>query len=149
METQLTLILPLIKSNLEKNGHYFLMKQILLILSSFSLITHINAQSFFDMNNMKDEIVKALQSVFDPEIPVSIYELGLIYDIILKENGDVDIIMTLTTPNCPEAQTIPEKVADVVSLVNGVNEVKVQITWDPPWTQDNMTEAAKLELGLI
>ena len=98
---------------------------------------------------MKDEIVKALQSVFDPEIPVSIYELGLIYDIILKENGDVDIIMTLTTPNCPEAQTIPEKVADVVSLVNGVNEVKVQITWDPPWTQDNMTEAAKLELGLI
>ena len=125
------------------------MKQILLILSSFSLITHINAQSFFDMNNMKDEIVKALQSVFDPEIPVSIYELGLIYDIILKENGDVDIIMTLTTPNCPEAQTIPEKVADVVSLVNGVNEVKVQITWDPPWTQDNMTEAAKLELGLI
>ena len=101
------------------------------------------------MNNMKDEIVKALQSVFDPEIPVSIYELGLIYDIILKENGDVDIIMTLTTPNCPEAQTIPEKVADVVSLVNGVNEVKVQITWDPPWTQDNMTEAAKLELGLI
>ena len=98
---------------------------------------------------MKDDIIKALQSVYDPEIPVSIYELGLIYDIVLKDNGNVDIIMTLTTPNCPEAQTIPEKVADVVSLIKGVNEVKVKITWDPPWTQDNMTEAAKLELGLI
>ncbi len=98
---------------------------------------------------LNDEIVQALQSVYDPEIPVSIYELGLIYDIIIKENGDVDIIMTLTTPNCPEAQTIPEKVADVVSLLKGVNEVKVQITWEPPWSQDRMTEAAKLELGLM
>lgn len=100
-------------------------------------------------NILKDEIIEALQSVYDPEIPVSIYELGLIYDIIMKKNGDVDIIMTLTTPHCPEAQTIPEKVADVVSLVNGVNEVKVEITWEPPWTQDKMTDAAKLELGLI
>jgi len=100
-------------------------------------------------DNIKEEIVKALQSVYDPEIPVSIYELGLIYDIIIKENRDIDIIMTLTTPHCPEAQTIPEKVADVVSMVNGVNEVKVEITWDPPWTQEKMTDAAKLELGLI
>ena len=98
---------------------------------------------------LNDEIVQALRSVYDPEIPVSIYELGLIYEIKIKENGDVDIIMTLTTPNCPEAQTIPEKVADVVSLLKGVNEVKVQITWEPPWTQDRMTEAAKLELGLM
>ena len=98
---------------------------------------------------LKDDIVEALQGVYDPEIPVSIYELGLIYDINVKENNDIDIIMTLTTPNCPEAQTIPEKVADVVSLINGVNEVKVEITWDPPWTQDNMTDAAKLELGLM
>ena len=98
---------------------------------------------------LNEEIVQALQSVYDPEIPVSIYELGLIYDINIKDNYDVDIIMTLTTPNCPEAQTIPEKVADVVSLVKGVNEVKVEITWEPPWTQDRMTEAAKLELGLI
>ena len=67
----------------------------------------------------------------------------------IKEENNVDIIMTLTTPNCPEAQTIPEKVADVVSLLKGVNEVKVEITWDPPWTQDNMTDAAKLELGLM
>ncbi|MAI02339.1 MAG: FeS assembly SUF system protein [Rickettsiales bacterium] len=100
-------------------------------------------------NIFKDDIVEALQSVYDPEIPVSIYELGLIYDIIIKDNGNVDIIMTLTTPHCPEAQTIPEKVADVVSLVKGVNEVKVEITWEPPWDQDKMTEAAKLELGLI
>ena len=100
-------------------------------------------------DNIKEEIVKALQSVYDPEIPVSIYELGLIYDIIIKENRDIDIIMTLTTPHCPEAQTIPEKVADVVSMINGVNEVKVEITWDPPWTQEKMTDAAKLELGLI
>jgi FeS assembly SUF system protein len=102
-----------------------------------------------DENTTKEDIIKALQSVYDPEIPVSVYELGLIYDIIIKNNGDVDIIMTLTTPNCPEAQTIPEKIADVVSLVKGVNEVKVEITWDPPWTQDKMTEAAKLELGLM
>ena len=93
--------------------------------------------------------MQALQSVYDPEIPVSIYELGLIYDINIKDNYDVDITMTLTTPHCPEAQTIPEKVADVVSLVKGVNEVKVEITWEPPWTQDRMTEAAKLELGLM
>ena len=70
-------------------------------------------------------------------------------DEVIKKDNNVDIMMTLTTPNCPEAQTIPEKVADVVSLLKGVNEVKVEITWDPPWTQDNMTDAAKLELGLM
>jgi FeS assembly SUF system protein len=102
-----------------------------------------------DKSFLNEEIVQALQSVYDPEIPVSIYELGLIYDINIKDNYDVDITMTLTTPHCPEAQTIPEKVADVVSLVKGVNEVKVEITWEPPWTQDRMTEAAKLELGLM
>lgn len=98
---------------------------------------------------IKDEIIQALQSVYDPEIPVSIYELGLIYGIKINKENNIDIIMTLTTPNCPEAQTIPEKVADVVSLVKGVNEVKVKITWEPPWTQDKMTEAARLELGLM
>ena len=100
-------------------------------------------------STLKDDIIEALQGVYDPEIPVSIYELGLIYDIKIKEDNNVDITMTLTTPNCPEAQTIPEKVADVVSLLKGVNEVKVEITWDPPWTQENMTDAAKLELGLM
>ena len=102
-----------------------------------------------DKESLKTKIVDALQTVYDPEIPVSIYELGLIYNIEIKDNFDVNITMTLTTPNCPEAQSIPEKVADVVSLINGVNEVKVEITWEPPWTQDNMTDAAKLELGLM
>lgn len=102
-----------------------------------------------DKETLKTKIVDALQTVYDPEIPVSIYELGLIYDIEIKENRDVNITMTLTTPNCPEAQSIPEKVADTVLLVNGVKDVKVQITWEPPWSQEKMTEAAKLELGLI
>ena len=99
--------------------------------------------------NLKTKIVDALQTVYDPEIPVSIYELGLIYEIDIKDDYDVNITMTLTTPHCPEAQSIPEKVADTVLLVNGVKDVKVQITWEPPWSQDKMTEAAKLELGLI
>ena len=102
-----------------------------------------------DKDNLKTKIVDALQTVYDPEIPVSIYELGLIYDIDISNDFDVNITMTLTTPHCPEAQSIPEKVADTVLLVNGVKDVKVQITWEPPWTQDKMTEAAKLELGLI
>ncbi len=102
-----------------------------------------------DKENLKTKIVDALQTVYDPEIPVSIYELGLIYDIDISNDFDVNITMTLTTPHCPEAQSIPEKVADTVLLVNGVKDVKVQITWEPPWTQDKMTEAAKLELGLI
>ena len=97
---------------------------------------------------IKSKIVEALQTVYDPEIPVSVYELGLIYDIKISEENDVNITMTLTTPHCPEAQSIPEKIADTV-LVNGVRDVKVQITWEPPWDQNKMTEAAKLELGLI
>ena len=102
-----------------------------------------------EIANLKTKIVDALQTVYDPEIPVSIYELGLIYDINIDKNNDVNITMTLTTPNCPEAQSIPEKVADTVMLVNGVKDVKVQITWEPPWSQEKMTDAAKLELGLI
>ena len=102
-----------------------------------------------DKESLKTKIVDALQTVYDPEIPVSIYELGLIYNIEIKDNFDVNITMTLTTPNCPEAQSIPEKVADTVLLVNGVKDVKVHITWEPPWSQEKMTEAAKLELGLI
>ena len=103
----------------------------------------------FDPNIMGEKIIKVIKTIYDPEIPVDIYELGLIYDIMINENFDVKIIMTLTTPHCPEAQSIPEKVADVVAVLNGVNEVKVEITWEPPWTQDKMTEAARLELGLM
>ena len=102
-----------------------------------------------DKEKLINIIVDALQTVYDPEIPVSIYELWLIYEIDIKDDYVVNITMTLTTPHCPEAQSIPEKVADTVLLVNGVKDVKVQITWEPPWSQDKMTEAAKLELGLI
>ena len=102
-----------------------------------------------DKENLKIKIVDALQTVYDPEIPVSVYELGLIYKIDISDDSDVNITMTLTTPNCPEAQSIPEKVADTILLVNGVKDVKVKITWEPPWSQEKMTEAAKLELGLI
>ena len=102
-----------------------------------------------DKEELKTKIVDALQTVYDPEIPVSIYELGLIYDIDISDNYDINITMTLTTPHCPEAQSIPEKVADTVLLISGVKDVKVKITWEPPWTQEKMTEAAKLELGLI
>ena len=101
-----------------------------------------------DKENLKDKIIEALQTVYDPEIPVSVYELGLIYDIDISKDNDINI-MTLTTPHCPEAQSIPEKIADTVLLVNGVRDVKVKITWEPPWDQNKMTEAAKLELGLI
>jgi FeS assembly SUF system protein len=94
----------------------------------------------------KDEIVQALKQVYDPEIPVDIYEMGLIYDI--KTNGpNVAVLMTLTSPNCPAAQTIPEDVQDKVGKVNGVEKVDVEIVWDPPWGMEMMSEAAKLELG--
>ncbi len=106
-------------------------------------------EKYIENEELNKEIITALQGVFDPEIPVSIYELGLIYDIKIKEDGDVDINMTLTTANCPEAQSIPERVADVVSCLPGVREVKVEIIWDPPWSQEMMSDAAKLELGLI
>ena len=102
-----------------------------------------------EKESLKTKIIEALQTVYDPEIPVSVYELGLIYNIDISKDNDINITMTLTTPNCPEAQTIPEKIADTVLLVNGVRDVKVKITWEPPWDQEKMTEAAKLELGLI
>ena len=102
-----------------------------------------------EKESLKTKIIEALQTVYDPEIPVSVYELGLIYDIDISKDNDINITMTLTTPNCPEAQTIPEKIADTVLLVNGVRDVKVKVTWEPPWDQEKMTEAAKLELGLI
>lgn len=102
-----------------------------------------------EKESLKTKIIEALQTVYDPEIPVSVYELGLIYNIDISKDNDINITMTLTTPNCPEAQTIPEKIADTVLLVNGVRDVKVKVTWEPPWDQEKMTEAAKLELGLI
>jgi FeS assembly SUF system protein len=94
-------------------------------------------------------VIKALATVFDPEIPVNIYELGLIYDIIVDAAGRVGIRMTLTAPACPAAQFLPEQVRNVVSGVDGVSDVKVDIVWEPPWTRDRMSDAAKLQLGMF
>lgn len=100
-------------------------------------------------NTMHDRVIAALKEVFDPEIPVNIYDLGLIYDVIIGEHGHVDVKMTLTTPGCPVAQTFPGTVEQAVNQVEGVSDCTVELVWEPPWTQERMTEAARLELGLF
>lgn len=94
-------------------------------------------------------IVEMLKTIYDPEIPVNIYELGLIYRVTINEANHVQIQMTLTTPGCPVAQTFPDHIRQTIEGVEGVSGVEVEIVWDPPWTQDNMTEEAKLMLGLL
>jgi len=93
-------------------------------------------------------VIDAISSVYDPEIPVNIWELGLIYELRVQRSGIVDIKMTLTAPACPSAQTLPSEVENRVRQVRGVTDVKVEIVWEPPWTTDRMSEAAKLQLGL-
>ena len=99
--------------------------------------------------SLKDKIVEAIKTVYDPEIPVDIYELGLIYEIEVFPINNVNVIMTLTSPSCPAAEHIPNEVKEKVSALEEVNEVNVEITWDPPYSQDMMSEAAKLELGFM
>jgi FeS assembly SUF system protein len=97
----------------------------------------------------EDAIVEALKTVYDPEIPVDIYQLGLIYGLkVNPENGDVDITMTLTAPSCPVAGALPQQVANTVSLVKGTGNVQVALVWEPPWTMANMSEDARLALNL-
>jgi FeS assembly SUF system protein len=96
-----------------------------------------------------DKIVKVLKTIFDPEIPVDIYELGLIYDVFVNEDADVKILMTLTTPNCPVAETLPREVEEKVKSLDEVKDAEVEITFDPPRSQDLMSEEAKLELGML
>ncbi|MEM9649118.1 MAG: DUF59 domain-containing protein [Bacteroidota bacterium] len=96
-----------------------------------------------------EKIVGVLKTIYDPEIPVDIYELGLIYDVFVNEDYDVKILMTLTSPNCPVAETLPVEVEEKVKSLDALNDVEVEITFDPPWTQDLMSEEAKLELGLL
>ncbi|WP_169569016.1 SUF system Fe-S cluster assembly protein [Sneathiella limimaris] len=98
---------------------------------------------------LEGKIIEALRTVFDPEIPVSIYDLGLIYVIDIDESGHTYVGMTLTAPGCPVAGEIPGWVRDAVIKVEGISEVEVEILWDPPWTPDNMSEAAKLDLGMF
>ena len=97
---------------------------------------------------LRPGITEALQTVFDPEIPVNIFELGLIYDIVVDAAANAGIRMTLTAPACPAAQSLPVEVKDKVAKVRGVSSARVEIVWEPPWTKDRMSEAAKLQLGL-
>ena len=97
----------------------------------------------------QDQVIEVLKTIFDPEIPVDIYELGLIYEVEISAEGVVDIDMTLTSPNCPVAESLPKEVEDKVAEMDEVESAKVQIVFDPPWTQDMMSEAAKLECGFL
>lgn len=99
--------------------------------------------------SMRDKVIECLQTVFDPEIPVNIYELGLIYEVSILPICNVQIVMTLTAPGCPAAQSLPIEVEQKVSQIEGVNDVHVSVTWDPPWDKSMMSEAAQLELGML
>ncbi|WP_149273943.1 DUF59 domain-containing protein [Pareuzebyella sediminis] len=105
--------------------------------------------STIDTRELGEKIVKVLKTIYDPEIPVDIYELGLIYDVLVNEDNEVRILMTLTSPNCPVAETLPVEVEEKVKSLDLVKDAEVEITFDPPWTQDLMSEEAKLELGLL
>ena len=100
------------------------------------------------MNELKEQVVSEIKKIYDPEIPVNIYELGLIYKIEIKEAKKVNIDMTLTSPNCPVAESLPKMVKDNILKLDSVDDVDLNLVWDPPWTKDKMSEAAKLELNL-
>ena len=102
-----------------------------------------------DVNALGEKIVGVLKTIFDPEIPVDVYELGLIYDVFVNEDFEVKILMTLTSPNCPVAETLPLEVEEKVKSIDEVKNAEVEITFDPPWTKDIMSEEAKLELGML
>ena len=100
------------------------------------------------MSELKEKVILEIKKIYDPEIPVNIYELGLIYSIDIDEKNKVNIDMTLTSPNCPVAESLPNSVKDSVLKVDGVSDVDLNLVWDPPWDKDKMSEAAKLELNL-
>lgn len=102
-----------------------------------------------EVPDLRDKVVAAIKTVYDPEIPVDVFELGLIYEINLYPVNNVHILMTLTSPSCPSAGTIPSEIKQAVQSIEGVNDVNVEITWDPPYSQDMMSEAARLELGFM
>ena len=107
------------------------------------------AEETLNTEELGEKIARVLKTIFDPEIPVDIYELGLIYDVFVNEDDEVKILMTLTTPNCPVAETLPKEVEDKVKSLKMVKDAEVEITFDPPWSQDLMSEEAKLELGML
>jgi FeS assembly SUF system protein len=100
------------------------------------------------MSELKEKVISEIKKIYDPEIPVNIYELGLIYNIDIDKKNKVNIDMTLTSPNCPVAESLPNSVKDTVLKVDGVSDVDLNLVWDPPWDKDKMSEAAKLELNL-
>jgi FeS assembly SUF system protein len=102
-----------------------------------------------DVNALGEKIVRVIKTIFDPEIPVDIYELGLIYDVFVNEDYEVKVLMTLTTHNCPVAETLPLEVEEKIKSLDAVKDAEVEITFDPPWTQELMSEEAKLELGML
>jgi FeS assembly SUF system protein len=102
-----------------------------------------------DTEMLKQKIIECLQTIYDPEIPVNIYEMGLIYEVEILPVNNVQIVMTLTTPSCPSAQSLPIEVDQKVRAIEGVNDVHVAVTWSPPWDKSMMSEAAQLELGML
>jgi FeS assembly SUF system protein len=106
-------------------------------------------QEKIDTNLLGIQIVEKLKTIYDPEIPVDIYELGLIYDVMVSTDYEVKILMTLTSPNCPVAESLPREVEEKVKLIEHIKDAEVEITFDPPWSKDLMSEEAKLELGML
>ena len=107
------------------------------------------SEKMIDPNELGEKVVKVLKTIYDPEIPVDIYELGLIYDVFLNEDNDVKILMTLTSPNCPVAESLPQEVKDKVAEIDGVKSSDVEMTFEQNWSKDLMSEEAKLELGFL
>lgn len=101
------------------------------------------------LDAISGKLVETLKSIYDPEIPVDIYELGLIYDAFVNEEGKVKVVMTLTTPNCPVAESMPQEVKEKVAAIEYVTDAEVELTFDPPWDRDMMSEEAKFELGFL
>ena len=102
-----------------------------------------------EKETLRQQIIGILKTVYDPEIPVDIWELGLIYDVSIDDEGNARIVMTLTTPNCPAAESMPDQVKHRVGQIEGVKDVDVEIVWDPPWNPQMMSEAARLQLGYM
>ncbi len=98
---------------------------------------------------LETDVIDAIRECYDPEIPVNVYDLGLIYDVLVSSDARVEVVMTLTTPHCPVAEILPDQVKSRVEQVEGVDEVSLELTWDPPWNPGMMSEAAKLELGFL
>lgn len=113
------------------------------------ILKQMETEPEIDMAELGDKIIAVIKTIYDPEIPVDIYELGLIYDVFINEDREVKILMTLTTPNCPVAESLPKEVEDKVKSMKQIKDVEVEMTFDPPWSQELMSEEALLELGML